>query len=164
MPGTTETEVWATGVVERRGLAVTLFARSARSEWRQRVGWCALFMGRRLSSGQAIVIEAGLARDRLRSQQKKARIVRACDQSAVRSYSWSAPPPPGWALSLPSSWGDGMLAVSGFSRPLWSGPRPSLMRARESGVILVCQPLSAWYLVRASFVDWSHVPVGSPLR
>ena len=57
-----------------------------------------------------------------------------------------------------------MLAVSGFSRPLWSGPKPSLIKARESGVSLVCQPLSAWNLVIASLVDWSQTPVGSPLR
>src|SRR6185437_1701409 len=42
------------------------------------------------------------------------------------------------------------------------GPRPSLMRARESGVILVCQPLSFWYFTIAACVSASHCPVGLP--
>ena len=33
-----------------------------------------------------------------------------------------------------------VMAVSGFSRCSWSGPRPSLINARESGTLLFCQP------------------------
>jgi len=44
------------------------------------------------------------------------------------------------------------------------GPRPSLMRARESGVILVCQPLSAWSFSMAAADCASQTPEGSPVR
>lgn len=39
--------------------------------------------------------------------------------------------------------GDVVIALSGFSRWSWLGPSPSLIRARESGTVLLCQPLSA---------------------
>src|SRR5277367_3409570 len=44
------------------------------------------------------------------------------------------------------------------------GPRPSMMMARESGVSLVCQPWSAWYLSMAASVWESHCPLGVPSR
>src|SRR5215471_14206005 len=86
------------------------------------------------------------------------------NRNLVTGYCESAAPPGLVALSTPSSCGLGIFAVSGFNRPLWSGPRPNLIRARESGVILVCQPLSAWNLTMASLDDWSQTPVGSPFR
>ena len=43
-----------------------------------------------------------------------------------------------------------VIALSGFSRCSWSGPRPSLISARESGTTLLCQPLSAWNRTIAS--------------
>jgi hypothetical protein len=57
-----------------------------------------------------------------------------------------------------------MTAVSGLSNPFLSGPSPSLISARESGTDLVCQPLAPWKRAKASFVDWSQLPVGSPAR
>src|SRR5260370_24162918 len=36
-----------------------------------------------------------------------------------------------------------VIALSGFSRWSWLGPRPSLIKARESGTVLDCQPWSA---------------------
>jgi len=52
-----------------------------------------------------------------------------------------------------------------FSRAWeWSGPSPSLMSARESGVTLDCHPLSVWYLAMASWLRASHTPLGSPVR
>src|SRR6267378_5947770 len=36
-----------------------------------------------------------------------------------------------------------VIALSGFSRWSWLGPRPSLIKARESGTVLNCQPWSA---------------------
>ena len=44
------------------------------------------------------------------------------------------------------------------------GPRPSLIRARESGTSFVCQPLSAWTLVMAATEAASQWPLGSPVR
>jgi hypothetical protein len=44
------------------------------------------------------------------------------------------------------------------------GPRPSLMMARESGTILVCQPLSACNFSIAAWVCASQWPLGSPER
>ena len=46
-------------------------------------------------------------------------------------------------------------AVVGFC-----GPSPSLIKARESGVILVCQPLSACIFCIAAAVWLSHWPDG----
>ena len=57
-----------------------------------------------------------------------------------------------------------VMALSGFSRWSLLGPSPSLISARESGTVLLCQPWSAWYLRIASSLDWFHVPVASPLR
>src|ERR1700760_2138387 len=45
----------------------------------------------------------------------------------------------------------------------WSGPRPNLIRARESGAILVCQPWSPWNLSMAAWVSASHREEGSPV-
>ncbi len=45
-----------------------------------------------------------------------------------------------------------------------SGPRPSLIKARESGVTLLCHPLSDCSFCIAEIVFASHVPVGSPVR
>src|SRR6266851_8858606 len=36
-----------------------------------------------------------------------------------------------------------VIALSGFSRWSWLGPKPSLIKARESGTVLDCQPWSA---------------------
>ncbi len=36
------------------------------------------------------------------------------------------------------------------------GPSPSLISARESGVIFDCQPLSVWYFTMAACVSASH--------
>jgi hypothetical protein len=36
-----------------------------------------------------------------------------------------------------------VIALSGFSRRSWLGPKPSLIKARESGTVLDCQPWSA---------------------
>ena len=33
-----------------------------------------------------------------------------------------------------------VIALSGFSRWSWLGPKPSLIKARESGTVLNCQP------------------------
>ena len=37
-----------------------------------------------------------------------------------------------------------VIALSGFSKCSESGPSPSRIRARESGMLLLCQPWSAW--------------------
>lgn len=37
-----------------------------------------------------------------------------------------------------------VMALSGFSRCSRSGPRPKLIRARESGTTFVCQECAAW--------------------
>jgi hypothetical protein len=37
-----------------------------------------------------------------------------------------------------------VIALSGLSKWSLFGPRPSLIRARESGVVLFCHPWSAW--------------------
>ena len=44
------------------------------------------------------------------------------------------------------------------------GPRPSLMRARESGTILVCQPLSDCSFCMAAMLCASQEPVAWPER
>ena len=36
-----------------------------------------------------------------------------------------------------------VIALSGFSRWSWLGPKPSLIKARESGTVFDCQPWSA---------------------
>ena len=36
-----------------------------------------------------------------------------------------------------------VIALSGLSKWSWFGPRPNLIRARESGIVFVCQLLSA---------------------
>ena len=36
-----------------------------------------------------------------------------------------------------------VMALSGLSKCWWSGPNPNAISARESGIILVCQPWSA---------------------
>jgi hypothetical protein len=36
-----------------------------------------------------------------------------------------------------------VIALSGFKRWSWLGPRPRLIRARESGTVFDCQPWSA---------------------
>ena len=36
-----------------------------------------------------------------------------------------------------------VIALSGFSKCSWSGPSPIRIRARESGIDLLCQPWSA---------------------
>ena len=67
----------------------------------------------------------------------------SCSQILADAYCWDDPPGV-VSCCVPSSWGDDMTAVSGFSKPFLSGPSPSLINARESGVTLVCQPFSAW--------------------
>jgi hypothetical protein len=37
-----------------------------------------------------------------------------------------------------------VIALSGLSKLSLFGPRPSLIKARESGVVLFCHPWSAW--------------------
>ena len=81
-----------------------------------------------------------------------------------KTYLCGAVAPPGISFSMPSSCGVLMAALSGFNKPSWLGPRPSLISARESGRTLVCQWLSAWNLVRAALVDESKEPDGSPWR
>src|SRR5664279_887199 len=82
---------------------------------------------------------------------------------SMRFYCWDEPPGR-VSCWVPSSWGDDITAVSGFSSPFLSGPNPSLIKARESGVSFVCQPFSACKRTKSSFVSWSHLPVGSPER
>ncbi len=68
---------------------------------------------------------------------------------------------------MTKSWRCGMTKRRAGIYIYWmggSGPRPSLMRARESGTILVCQPLSDCSFCIAAMLCASHVPVGEPER
>src|SRR5262249_16754946 len=56
------------------------------------------------------------------------------------------------------------MALSGFSKWSWFGPRPSLIKALESGTVFVCQPLSAWNFSIAFCDAWSQTPVAFPSR
>lgn len=55
------------------------------------------------------------------------------------------------------------VEVASPSLVVW-GPRPSLMIARESGMSLVCQPLSPWNFCMAASVSLSQWPLASPVR
>ena len=46
----------------------------------------------------------------------------------------------------------GAAGAMGSEPESWAGPRPSLMMARESGISLVCQPLSLWNFCMAASV------------
>lgn len=59
---------------------------------------------------------------------------------------------------------DVAMAVEEKSEASRAGPSPSLMMARESGMILVCHPLSLWNFCMADSVCESQWPEGSPER
>ena len=57
-----------------------------------------------------------------------------------------------------------VIALSGFRRWSLLGPKPNLISARESGTVLLCHPLSAWYRRMASSLASFQVPVAWPLK